>query len=455
MISRIYLKLVRYFIALILTTCLTSMILFFLSIGYPMAKDLHGLLRNHSKYISYLTGGMLDRGASEDELNRFFNKTAESYNTGIILLTSDLKRVAWASVPETGTVTVTDEMLSDVKEKGLYVQSSHFGKPLVYILPIGDTHYIVIYKSYKRLKRALVFTAGIVVMCGLLILAIYPLSKGFTKPLMSLSDAFKQISAGNFTASVNIGTRNDELGDLLKEFQRMRQSIDDMIESRKVLLADISHELRSPLGRLSIAAELLKDSSDVEDKKKYLDSIDYEINYMNVLLRQLTLYSTLNLPETGLVKAIISTADLISDVSGRYKPVMEKEGMVFETHQKDGGMLIHADRDKITQVINNLIDNAMNACYENGSIRLTCTESGSMVDFAISNTGPEIPETLQEKVFEPLFRADPSRTKKTGGAGLGLSISKKIIELHEGSISCFSKDGVTTFSFSLKQGTEF
>ena len=105
--------------------------------------------------------------------------------------------------------------------------------------------------------------------------------------------------------------RKDELGDLLRVFRDMSHAVDKMIESRKALLADISHELRSPLGRLSIAAELIKETHDNSDLDSFIDNIEYEINYMNNLLKQLSEYSTLNLPNIKLHPEKFSASEII------------------------------------------------------------------------------------------------------------------------------------------------
>lgn len=454
MMSRIYLKLIRYFVVLIITTCFASMVLFFLTVGYPMARDFHRLLRKHAQYIGHLTGDLIERGASSDEMNRFLKTSSDSYEAGIILFNQDLIMVAGSKGNETFDVAITGEMLQVIRESGLYVQPSHMGKPLIYILPVssvkGSQYYLCIYKTFSRLKRSLFFSSGIVLLCFLLILAIYPLSKGFTRPLIQLTDGLKEMAAGNFDPTIDVGSRKDELGDLLRSFRDMSRSVETMIESRKVLLADISHELRSPLGRLSIAAELIKEVSHTSDISGYIDNIEYEINYMDKLLKQLSEYSTLNLPDIQMTIELFSALDIMRVVFKRYQPLMEKQGILFVLQPCKIESFISADRARITQVLNNLLDNAIHACGPQGEITLALSELEGKTNFSVINTGPEIPVHLREKIFDPLFRTDPSRSRKTGGLGLGLAISKKIIEHHEGTIICECEDGVTRFSFCLQ-----
>lgn len=454
MISKIYLKLVRYFIALILITCFASMVLFFATVGYPMAKDFHRLLRKHALYISYLTSEKIRHGESIDEINRFLQTTAKSYEACVVLYDQNLKRLAGSDNSDTDPVIVTFKMLSEVKAGGLFVQPSHMGKPLVYLLPVsssGNTsYYLCIYKSFSRFKRYLVFFSGLALLCLILILAIYPLSKGFTRPIIQLTCALKDISAGNFDATIESGKRNDELGELLMVFREMSLSLHNMIESRKELLADISHELRSPLSRLGIASELIKESGPSPETGGYADAIEYEIDYMNTLVKQLTDYSTLNLPTIYFEMEPLPVMQILEDVFRHYQPIIDNQKINYKLIPNEADLVVMADRSRIRQVLTNLLDNALYSCSTGGEITMGCSESGAHTLVFVTNTGPEIPEHLRESIYDPLFRVDPSRNRKTGGLGLGLSICRKIIDHHGGILRCDCKNGVTRFIFKLE-----
>lgn len=453
MISRIYLKLVKYFVTLIITTIFACIILFFLTVGYPIVKDFHRWIRQHAQHIAHLTSDLLARGVSEEELNHFLISTSDSYESENVLYDSNLKIIAGSEGGKELNLPITDKMLTSIREKGIFVQPSHFRKPLIYMLPIsgpqGETFYLLIYASFYQVKQAIAFTIGLIFLCFFLILGIYPLSKGFTKPLTQLTGALKEIAAGNFDTVIEVGDRNDELGDLLRVFRDMSKSVDTMIESRKMLLADISHELRSPLGRLNIAAELIKEMTLSPVTDRYIDNIEYEIQFMDNLLKQLSEYSTLNLPNIELKRSRFLACDLIEDVFKRYQPIMENKGITFFIASCESETFLEADYARITQVLNNLLDNAINACKANCKISLGLSVSRGGVTYYVTNTGDEIPSELREKIFDPLFRTDPSRNRKTGGLGLGLAISKKIVDHHGGTISCECLNGNTQFSFTL------
>ncbi len=454
--NRTYIKLVRYFIFLIITTCLASLVLFFLTLGYPMSRDFHQQLRKHAVFIATITKDRIDLGISGQALAEFLDHTAQSYGAKVTLFDRDLSIQAVSKLNADLDVVITQKMLADIREKGIFVQPSHFQRPLIYALPVKSSnglYYIHITKTFSRAKRTLIFISGLFILCGLLIVAIYPLAKSFTKPLRQLTHAVNEIGAGNLKPDIKVGSGDDELGDLLSAFSEMARSVDIMVESRKELLADISHELRSPLGRLSINAELIKpaagEQATSDDLNRYVENIEYEIAFMDTLLRQLSDYSVLNLPGVKMDIKPLDASDLLREIYSQYQPVMEKKNLRFSIDIHSEKAVFKADQGKIKQVFNNLIDNAANACPPEGEICLGLKVFQNQVVCSVANTGPRIPSHIGERMFDPLFRGDPSRNRKTGGAGLGLAISKKIIEHHKGNISWQCEDNKTIFSVCL------
>jgi len=455
-ISRIYLKLAAYYALMIAICCFATAALFFMTLGYPMAKDTHRLIRNQALFLADMTAEHIVRGPEGGAgLERFLAASSGSYEAELSVFDRDLKPVAASHDGPSHRRALTPAMLSAIHEKGVYVRASHIGKPLIYVLPLKTAevgpHYLMIYKPFDTLRQAAVlFGAGLVVLCVLLILGIYPLARGFIRPMTQLTTALKAVSAGNFAVTLDVEKRNDELGELLEVFLEMAASVDRMIASRKELLADISHELRSPLARLSVAAELVRETAPTPEVQGYAESIEYEIGFMDNLLRQLAEYSALNLPAMCLNQEYIPAMDILEEAYQRHAALMEKSGLRFVPAPGDRNLVVHADKARIMQVMANLLDNAAQACGPGGEITLGLSPSGGQVEFWVANTGPEIPAELREKIFEPLFRTDPSRSRKTGGLGLGLAICRKIVELHGGTIVCTCADGITRFTFQLK-----
>ncbi len=456
MISKTYVKLVRYFSVLIIVTCLLSVGLFFLTLGKPLASDIHRLLRKQAGYIARLTEELIQQSASLDELNRFLKMTATSYETGIFLFDRNLEPVAGFDAATTGQIALTADMAEMIRASGIYVQSSHGGKPLIYGWLMDDGNgaapYLLIYKQVSQTGRITVFALGMAGLCILLILAIYPLSRHFTTPLTQLIHAQKQMVAGRFDAAIDVSGRNDEMGDLLNGFLSMQQAMDTMIESRKALLADISHELRSPLSRLNIDVELIRSAAPPPEIAGYIDNIEYEIEYMVSLVKQLSAYSSLSLPGCRMNMERYDICAALADLYGRYQAQAALKGQTLLLQIPKEPVWLTADPVRLTQVFCNLLDNAISFCDPEGEIVLGFSLLDDDLHFFVSNTGPQIPVEIREKIFEPLFRADTSRSRKTGGLGLGLAISRQIVQRHNGRIWCECENHVTWFWFTLKKG---
>ena len=455
--NRMYVRLVRYFIILMGVTCLASLVLFFATIGRPLAKDFHQMLRNNVLYIGWNAGQLLEQNRTGTDLDRFVQKTARTYSTRVIILDHRFQPLADSSGELSSLPEITEEMQTRVHQNGIFVQSSHFQKPLVYLLALsGETHppfYLYIGKKFPETSRGLIFLAGLVLLCGILILAVYPLARSLTKPLGEVTAAVREIAAGNLRPEIRTTDRQDELGDLVNAFGRMSASVDQMVASKKTLLADISHELRSPLTRLKIALELIR--SEVEklaaanEIQALTEDLEYEADQMDTLLRQLSQYAVLNLPGHKINKGQVLVSEFLNTFYRQYLPMAKAEGVTLIQEQIPQNLQGRFDAAQITQVLTNLLDNAFYACTESGRIRIGAASSEKGIVLFVTNTGEKIPEHLVEKIFDPLFRADPSRTRKTGGSGLGLAISRKIVMNHGGQIKVDDNEGETIFSVYL------
>jgi signal transduction histidine kinase len=260
--NTIYSKLARYFIGLMVVTCMAVVLLYFVTVGYPMARDFHRLMRKQIHYIAGLTEAVLEDN-STNGLAVFLKNTSESYEMSLVLL--DNHGNTFAAYPESAgaNVHITDAILKDINASGRFVRPGHLSKPTIYVLPVsagnGKNGYLYVTKHYSLIRAYLLLLCGLVILCVLLIIAIYPLSRSFTRPVTELSHALNGISSGDFDQKISFESRNDEFGELLRAFQKMSRSVNRMIETRKELLADISHEIRSPLSRMRVTAELLRD----------------------------------------------------------------------------------------------------------------------------------------------------------------------------------------------------
>ncbi|MCG8640954.1 MAG: HAMP domain-containing histidine kinase [Desulfobacterales bacterium] len=454
--TTIYMKLVWYFTGLVFITCLTSGLLFFIILGRPVAKEAHQLVRNHVRFIAAQTESLLSEGVKIDALNDFVTRVSDSYRMTVAIFDADYRRITGTSGKSPDHRVIQPEMIRQVREKGIFVQSGHLSGQTIYLVPLnghpGGLHYLYINRTASVSGALPWFVSGLGIMCLFLVLGIYPLARNFTRPIRRLSTGLEQMASGNFKKTENGPARSDELGILEATFEKMAGSVNEMMASKKQLLADISHELRSPLGRMEVSLELLSEADkDPKSAARHIQMLETEIRFMTGLIRSLSEYSKINLPEFKLTLNRTAPQELLRDIFSRNLSIMEKHEYQFDFNIQNPLPDILLDRERITRVIQNFLDNARQYCRPGGTIILGAAALSGTVRFFVSDSGKGLPATEQGRIFQPLFRADSSRNRHTGGIGLGLAISRRIIEQHGGRIGYSRENNQTVFSFELDE----
>ena len=216
---------------------------------------------------------------------------------------------------------------------------------------------------------------------------------------------------------------------------------------QKEFIANASHELKTPLTVISANTDVVLSSPDdtVKNQRKWLNYIKNETDRMSKLVNSLLYIAKYDANRIELVYSKIDLSDLLSSICLQYEPlVYEKAKNLFT--DIDANIEINADMDKIKQVINILMDNALKYSLENGFIKVSLkSPKPSTVCMTISNNSLNIDEESIEKLFDRFYRVDDSRNRKTGGSGLGLNIAKTIVESHKGTIRAINKNNITAF----------
>jgi two-component sensor histidine kinase len=218
--------------------------------------------------------------------------------------------------------------------------------------------------------------------------------------------------------------------------------LEESYKRQKQFISDAGHELKTPVATINANAELLY--GDIGDNK-WLDNIRYESRRMTDLIRQL-----LDLVRTETVKNIKEDVDLGRIVMGSalvYEGVAFEKGYLIET-DIDDDIVIHADKGQMEQLIEILLDNAIDHASGDGAINISLKKDRSRVILSISNPGDEITDEDMKNLFERFYRADKAHSDN-GHYGLGLAIAKAIVTSHKGSISVKSSDGINTFTVEL------
>lgn len=268
-----------------------------------------------------------------------------------------------------------------------------------------------------------------------------------TKPLKQLSHAAYEMASGDLSVRVKVDGR-DEIAETAQSFNNMAYNLQKSINLRNALTADVAHELRTPLtiirGNLeSIQEGILKPTPEI------ILSISDEIMRLSRLVSEL---QEVNQAESG--NMILQITDVnpkeLKDALSPIITEVKARGLNFDFEIDDKTLNIQMDKQRIVQVLLNLVSNAMFHTQSGGSIKVNIFSSGENAVFQVSDTGEGISKDDLPYIFDRFYRPDKSRNRKSGGSGLGLAIVKSIVELHNGKILAESTPGYgTTITFSL------
>ncbi len=262
----------------------------------------------------------------------------------------------------------------------------------------------------------------------------YLLGQYLTSPLKKLQSAVKMFAAGKLDARVTpeLGSRRDELTDLGREFDHMAEQIAALISSQKRLLADISHELRSPLARLSVALELARKNSDGKSIPA-LDRIEQESERVNQLVGQLLTLTRLESgaesvsPETVALEELVQ--EIIDDANFEAKPLRREVRAVQLDHCR-----VKGSPELLRSAIENVVRNAVRYTAEGTAVEVSLAWRLDKAVLSVRDHGPGVPESDLQHIFEPFYRVSEARERSSGGVGLGLSIADRTVKLHGGAI---------------------
>jgi len=262
----------------------------------------------------------------------------------------------------------------------------------------------------------------------------YLLALYLTSPVKKLKAVVQSFAEGNLDVRVapQLGGRQDELADLGREFDHMAERIAALISSQKRLLADISHELRSPLARLTVALELARKNTTSKGISA-LDRIEMESERVNTLVGQLLALTRLESgaervpPETVALEDLVQ--QVIDDANYEAKP-LHKEVRILQL----APCCVRGSSELLRSGIENVVRNAIRYTAEGTAIEVSLTVRLDTAVVTVRDHGPGVPGTELEHIFEPFYRVGEARERSSGGVGLGLSIADRTVKLHGGSI---------------------
>ena len=267
------------------------------------------------------------------------------------------------------------------------------------------------------------------------------MARRISLPISKTIEAARMISKGNYGQRISDTSSTREISRLTSTINELADTLEKQERLRKRMSADVAHELRTPIATLRSHMEAMIDGIWAPDAER-LKSCHEEIMRIGRLvddLEKLARYESENL---FLNKTSFDISELIKGIVLNFEQDFKSKGVKLE--YKPESLKVHLDRDKISQVIINLLSNALKYTNEGGLVEIYTVENGNNVDIIVRDTGQGIPEEDLPYIFERFYRADKSRNRLTGGSGIGLSIAKAIVDAHKGTMTVHSKLNVGT-----------
>ena len=298
----------------------------------------------------------------------------------------------------------------------------------------------------SQVKWLMILAAVIAVLAVLLIGSIQ--ARRIVAPVRALADAARRVAAGEF-AQIPV-TSQDELGEMALAFNTMAAELKQQHTLRRRVMADIAHELRTPLSVLQIDLESIEDGL-TEPSPEMVTRLQEEVALLNRLVEDLRM---LSLAEAGELKLEVQPVDvghLVQTAVERVRGAAQDKEVSLTSELPEGLPAVAGDAQRLSQVLSNLLSNALRHTPQGGQITVGVRQvDGKDVRITVQDNGEGIPADELPHVFERFYRTDHARSRDTGGSGLGLTIARSLVEAHNGRIWVESVEGKgSTFAFSL------
>ena len=264
---------------------------------------------------------------------------------------------------------------------------------------------------------------------GAVVLLCYLLARYLTAPLRDLQVALERFGKDDFSARTR-STRRDELGRLARTFDQMAEHIQNLVAAERRLLLDISHELRSPLARLGVAIALARSG---ENRDAALDRIQKESDRLNALVGELLQATRAEVDPNALRAQPVRLDDLLAAIVGDCSIEASARGSCLKV-EATGPVTVSGDPELLRRAAENVIRNAIRYAPPQTAVEVSLVRNGAKARIQVRDYGPGVPEEALVRIFDPFYRVQGDRNRDTGGAGLGLAIARRAVELHKGKL---------------------
>src|SRR5688500_15329606 len=330
-----------------------------------------------------------------------------------------------------------DKMSASNVEQGVPITRN--GKIVGVLVPIsvpfeGDPREVAF---IDRTKTLLIYSALIGSVIALL-LGIF-LSRTLTRPLRELTQATHAVSEGDFSQQVQIRS-NDELGELAKAFNKMSIELSRSVNTRRQMTADIAHELRTPLSLILGHAEAVHDGV-LPPTRENFEIIREEATRLEHLVDDLRILSLADAGELTINLQPIEPERLLQEVAALYQYQAQRMNITLDLDSAAPLSTIEVDPGRMTQVLTNILDNALHHTPEGGRIVLAAKQMQDLIEISIQDSGSGITAQDANRIFDRFYRTDTSRQREDGGSGIRLALARPLSRAHGGQIKAESELG--------------
>lgn len=363
-------------------------------------------------------------------------------------------------------VQLPESVLISLKTKNYYsaltrldgfYDEAHYVAALPVITPMGTVAAYIfassnassVMQAWSTLLNIFLITAFSIMILALVLSFVS--SKVRAKPINEMADAAVKFAHGDFTARVSADERNDEIGALAASFNQMAESLEQSERRRTDFIANVAHELKTPMTTISGFADGILDGTiPYEQQGKYLETISSETKRLNRLVRSMLELSRMqSATAEELRRKSFDAVELLARTLLIFESKINAKQLEVNALIPEDPMLVFGDADAINQVIYNLLENAVKFSEPGGELGVSLFKQGEKAYISIKNRGATIPAEELPLIFDRFHKTDKSRSVNRDGYGLGLYIVKTILGNHGEDIAVTSRDGVTEFVFSL------
>ncbi len=302
--------------------------------------------------------------------------------------------------------------------------------------------------SFREAVNSALLRAGIAAILAAGVVS-WIVTQRIMRPLRTIADASQKIAEGHYEQRIT-HTSRDELGEMVDSFNRMAASLAGTESMRQQLIADVSHELKTPLASIKGYMEGLQDGVIPATPETY-QLVHREADRLQRLVRDLQELSRAEASAVPLTMRPCPPAGLVNTVTARLQPQFAEKDVTLTVDLSANLPPVRADEDRIEQVLTNLLGNALQYTPEHGAVTVSARMAADAVEFAVHDTGIGLEPDDLTHIFQRFYRVDKSRSRASGGSGIGLTIARHIVEAHEGAIWAESPglEQGSTFYFTL------